>query len=881
MTINNPGIYDSVLAGVAASGGAWINDTNPLRYASDLKAAKIIASEVDQAIPTIVGGPTPSQRQLVESITKSVMTGRAASSTNPSDYTFLAKAVAAEYNEFANGLNDSGNPPPSIVQVNLPSGTVGSPYSQNITVINGQPPFIFSALGLPPGLVIDSTSGTITGTPTIANSAPTVISVADANSLTFSRTYSLIISSYTNKIETLFGNSLVAYWQQNELSGTESFDSSNTGANGTYTNVQLGQPGIGDGQTSALYTATPTSNDELYSAALAAAVNLNEITLLIWGKPSDSSLWNNGQTNLLFRLGNSDASSIVDIVHVGGPYLQVRYGDTIHNVGSAMSGTSWFTSSITVSKFGDVMRGFVNGFQIGVDIHALPSFTGPLSAAQSHIGFPLNTFTWPGYSQHALVLNRMATRWEVYQSANLQVSGTWLPYGAVLEPALPDESTWMQEASVISDQPNPVLIKNVSSVFKIWYGRGLTSSFNLGYAESVDMINFVKSPEPVYNGIIRECVTKIGDLFYLTGVNPLGYMTFISSPTGVDQWTVICANAFTSGPPGSFDDAGLANSTLGKIGNTFYLLYEGVSATPTITASIGLATSTDGGLSWQNQGIVISRGVYAYLGGPFLWQDSAGTFHCWVSRSGPPGGGAVFPVLTRWASNDLRNWTLEADNCFYPNSPEDNWFSPDGQATDVSICESNGRSYMIYTSAASTSDNILSSASANFGLEQLVKTQEGIVQSYNPEMLVNKSFEVIGTGGPDIFFAWTETASDGSIARVTTPGVAYPNSSRIACCTLTAGTNHNTKVSQTVIDLIPGTNYTLTGWSHSSGIVTVINSASTSLIGNANTYSGNGWQQFSFPFIAPADGVVTINCYCPTTPGSTVYFDDLSLKASM
>jgi len=109
MTINNPEIYDSVLAGVAASNGAWINDVNPIRYASDLNAAKIIAREVDQAIPTIVNGPTLSQRQLVESITKSVMTGRAASSTNPSDYTLLAESIAAQFSEFSSGLQNSPN----------------------------------------------------------------------------------------------------------------------------------------------------------------------------------------------------------------------------------------------------------------------------------------------------------------------------------------------------------------------------------------------------------------------------------------------------------------------------------------------------------------------------------------------------------------------------------------------------------------------------------------------------------------------------------------------------------------------------------------------------------------------------------------------------
>jgi len=107
MTINNKAIYDSVLAGIAASNGAWLNDAIAVDYLPEVSAAQVIATQVDAAIPTIPDGPTLSQRQLIESIVKGVMTGRTPKSVNPSDYTSLAAAIAAAFREYSSVLNDT------------------------------------------------------------------------------------------------------------------------------------------------------------------------------------------------------------------------------------------------------------------------------------------------------------------------------------------------------------------------------------------------------------------------------------------------------------------------------------------------------------------------------------------------------------------------------------------------------------------------------------------------------------------------------------------------------------------------------------------------------------------------------------------------------
>lgn len=80
----------------------------------------------------------------------------------------------------------------------LPDGSVGEVYSEELTVSGGTGPYTFAVSSdgeLPGGLTLNVTTGVVSGTPTTAETQNFVITVTDALGCTGSRSYTVIINS--------------------------------------------------------------------------------------------------------------------------------------------------------------------------------------------------------------------------------------------------------------------------------------------------------------------------------------------------------------------------------------------------------------------------------------------------------------------------------------------------------------------------------------------------------------------------------------------------------------------------------------------------------------------------------------------------------------
>ena len=215
------------------------------------------------------------------------------------------------------------------------------------------------------------------------------------------------VFAYTNKIKAL---SPIAYWPLAEASGTTIVDESGNGRNGAYRasgEPLLGQTGIGDGRTAALFDG---SNDygNIYSAAFAAAFNGPEGTAAVWGQVSAAAVWTDAATRRLLSL-RVDANNRVLLEksstnnQVTGFYIA---GGTSKSVVFTTSApTTWFHFAITWSKSADQVKVYFNGAQVGATQTGLGVWAGSLDSANTTCGATDTTGgnPWKGYEAHVAV----------------------------------------------------------------------------------------------------------------------------------------------------------------------------------------------------------------------------------------------------------------------------------------------------------------------------------------------------------------------------------------------------------------------------------------------------------------------------------------------
>lgn len=219
--------------------------------------------------------------------------------------------------------------------------------------------------------------------------------------------------TYQQRIKSLFGTSLIGYWPLNEASGTVAYDKSGNGRNGVYTNVTLGQAGVGDGYTAALFNGT-TSKADIYSASFASAFNGNTGTLSVFATSADwasATLRVIGQVFVdasnLIRI--SAQSGLITFNHIGaGTSKSKQYQIPTGEAGFVRLSITWGASGLIY---------YVNDNSVSTPATGLGTFAGALSNSATMIGAQLtNTAVWSGNIAHAFILNREATAAEIKSS---------------------------------------------------------------------------------------------------------------------------------------------------------------------------------------------------------------------------------------------------------------------------------------------------------------------------------------------------------------------------------------------------------------------------------------------------------------------------------
>jgi hypothetical protein len=221
---------------------------------------------------------------------------------------------------------------------------------------------------------------------------------------------------YQNIMATQAAN-LIFYQPLNELTGTTAKDLSTTKADGVYTaGFTLGQPGIGDGNTSVLFNGT-TGVVSLATnlALLNTAMSKTEGTLMIWCRVLNAGVWTDATSDMAIEIG-SDANNRVFLQkNAASNTLIVNHfgGGTSKQISASLSVTTQFLYGVTWSNSADQFKMFVNGVQQAATLTGLGTWVGALASGFSAIGDFLSTGSgqpWNGYLAHAAM-------WKVALSA--------------------------------------------------------------------------------------------------------------------------------------------------------------------------------------------------------------------------------------------------------------------------------------------------------------------------------------------------------------------------------------------------------------------------------------------------------------------------------
>ena len=193
-------------------------------------------------------------------------------------------------------------PPPTITTASLPNGTQNTAYSTTLAATGGTAPYTWSVSvgALPAGLTLASSTGVISGTPTVTGSSNFTVQVTDANLLTATKNLSITVNALSSitfvqvannlstasgqtsisvNLATTAGHLLVAFVREG-TNATDNFTISDSGGN-TWAQTTSGYVSAGSSHRAAMFYSFTTQADTSVTANFTTGGGVSPTTITV------------------------------------------------------------------------------------------------------------------------------------------------------------------------------------------------------------------------------------------------------------------------------------------------------------------------------------------------------------------------------------------------------------------------------------------------------------------------------------------------------------------------------------------------------------------------------------------------------------------------
>ncbi len=193
-----PGNCTAEWASAGQLAGAWLNLSWPQYYIVN----KIVLFDMPNLNEQILSATVSFSDGSTIAVGPLTNSGSGDEYTFPAKRTNSLKLTVGQANGSSIGLAEIqlfGNPSPTlaITTTSPPSGTSGTSYSQLISGTGGQPPYTWSVASgtLPTGLILEASTGTVSGIPTVTGTKTFTVQIKDATLSTATRSLTITISN--------------------------------------------------------------------------------------------------------------------------------------------------------------------------------------------------------------------------------------------------------------------------------------------------------------------------------------------------------------------------------------------------------------------------------------------------------------------------------------------------------------------------------------------------------------------------------------------------------------------------------------------------------------------------------------------------------------